>query len=181
MKRNELLKLVIARGNTPSVLSQVEIDHFRSDGKFYATYNPTKLDVSGTLKDLIGRRVTIYRNYELTPCMDAIPYTGQFKFFIEGFESCGWCPECDFQDFVILPATKDDISRWESNHQYLMGYNDRESCISNFGNYGKTCDLPLIVGRSYDYEKHKYVKDELCNPKPEVIIYRNYPGEWTEI
>jgi len=182
MKKSELKKWAIERLNKPSKLTDEQIQHFLNDGMFTATYTPTSHDVSKRLLFLMDKRITIYRNYELTPCVDVPKFMGEYKFFIEGYENCGWCPESDFGDIFILPNNFiSDLSRWNSNHQYALVYNDRQTCIDNFGSYGITCELPFVIGRSYDTNQHDYVLNKLSNPKPQLVLYRNYPDEWVEL
>lgn len=184
MNKTELKNLMIERGNKPSKLTPEQVEHFTKNGMFTATYSPSKLDVSDELLLLVGKRVTIFRNYEDVPCVDSHRFMGEYKFFIEGYKNSGWCPESDFTDIFILPdqfLDEWDISRWNSKHQYLLGYLTRESCVGNFGNWGKTCELPLVIGRSYEHENHDYVKNQLSDPKAEVVLYREFPGEWIEL
>ena len=175
----ELLKqILLEKVNTNSKLSEEQIKHFKKKGKFSAVYKPyTTRDLSESLRYLEGKNVTIYCNYETVPCIDAPKFFGQYKFFIEGKESSGWCPEMEFEDIKIIDEIA-DANTWDCDHNYVMIINNRTVAKKELGNYGKTCNLPLIIGRVYGSKQHEYFKSLA---KAEMYMYKYKDEEWKEI
>lgn len=144
--------------NLKSKLTDEQYDHYNKKGKFSATYVPyTSHDIHHDLQTLAGKKVVIYCNYEQVPCLDAPKFFGQYKFFIEDFESRGWCPEMEFENLEIIDEYA-DINIWNCDHRYLIIITDRKVAEKELGNYGKTCELPNILGRAYGSRNHDYVK-----------------------
>ena len=174
-KEKELIELAINMVEKPSKLTEEQVIHFKKKGKFSATYTPYTIDdISSRLKCLRDQKVIIYCNYEIIPCINVPQFFGQYKFFIEDNENQGWCPEIDFSDIQII----DDyakIETWNDDHKYLIIINDRAEAIKAFGNYGKTCDLPSVVGRSYDLKSHDYVKKLAENA---IFLYKYKDSKW---
>lgn len=177
MTQEELKTLTLSRIQK-SKLTEEQIEHFKKGGVFSATFKPTKDDIKGSLRTRIGKRVSIYCNHETVPCLDVLEYLGQYKFFIEGYEEDGWCPECDFID-IEPQASFMDVHIWNCDHQYLMAILDKDELERATGKgTAEKFGVPFIIGRVYSSKAHDMVR-RFANF--DIILYKFKNQNWEVI
>jgi len=153
-------------------MTREQLDHYLIGGKFRATYNPKKLDISYESLHQIGSKIEVFQNIIIAPL--GSPYEGQHAFNCHSIY--GWFPEEDITDLEIIDEY---IERPESLPQFLyrLTYTDRDKIFPNFGK--GNFKIPLVVSRSYSVPNDAYVL-VISNPPADKLEKAIWKGEFYE-